>query len=382
MKKTKRVFFSSIEFTVRACTVMACTVTALIVSIASASDKNGDLAEEITPAFRHPTVSETEFQARAQSFGIVPAAAFLAKRISERQEIDGAIREKTIAAQLEWLDSEPPRTPSSVGAIDALLGMEDQGDWNEEIQNIFFEFLVRKASLNRRLNKDAANAIDPLIYRIAQHLKRHSKSTGEQSDVIREAQKIADTMTPTAFKFTDFPEDIVGVFVNGKLYSKSQRHFEIYFANGILETELPRTKVRLTFVSNLFQPKTFFISTPRNLNDLGHRQTWINPRTPCSVDFSAYSSKHLQTAVIGDEICEQMIGLAAVKPQDLGQKQISDFGRGEVPRDPFQSTAPLEQPPTVRPWLWAAIGGIALTALVISSRSKETQVQPTITTGW
>jgi hypothetical protein len=138
----------------------------------------------------------------------------------------------------------------------------------------------------------------------------------------------------------------------------------------------------MTFVSNLFEPKTLLISSAQDFEDLGHRESWIKPRTPCLVDFSAYSSKQIQTAVLGDEKCEGLIGPLATKAQDLGLRQIRDFGSGTVPRDPFRTTTPIDQPPTVRPWFWAAIGGVALVAIAISARGKETQTQPTTNSGW
>lgn len=386
MKKTECIFIPLIA------------ISTLFLSIAPASGQTGDLSEDFTPAFRHPSISEIEFQARAQSFGVVPVATFLAKRISDSQEMESAIRAKTVAAQIEWLDSQGSTAPPSVGAIDALLEIEDRGDWTEEIQNVFFEFLVRKANLNRRLQKNTTEKTDPLIFRIAQHLKRRSQTmtesamesmTGpaanarEQSDMILfEARKIAETMTPKIYKFADLPEDVSGVFVNGKWQPKSQRYFEIYFPPVSMAEDLPAAKIRLSFVSNLFQPKTLLISSSRNFQDLGPRQVWINPRTPCTVDFSAYHSKPVKIAVIGDETCEEMIGVALPRIQNLGLKQISNFGRSAVPLDPFRSTAPIDQPPIVRPWMWAAIGGVAVLAIAISARSRETQVQPTTNSGW
>jgi hypothetical protein len=375
VKKTERIFILPIAW----------TIAVLFFSLASASDRTHDAIDDLTPAFRHPGISEKEFEARAQSFGVLPVSTFLQKRIFEHQELESDIRAKTIAAQIEWLDAKSSNGPSSAGAIDALLELEDKGDWSEEIQTIFFEFLVRKATLNRQLQKNWSSNVDPLVLRIARHLKRRSVASprDEQSDMILlEAKKLADTMSLTIHKFTSLPEDVTGVFVNGKWHPKSQKHFETFYDNVSAELRIPTPKVRMTFVSNLFEPKTLLISSAQDFEDLGHRESWIKPRTPCLVDFSAYSSKQIQTAVLGDEKCEGLIGPLATKAQDLGLRQIRDFGSGTVPRDPFRTTTPIDQPPTVRPWFWAAIGGVALVAIAISARGKETQTQPTTNSGW
>lgn len=363
------------------------TKTLSIFFLISFAGVTANCAEYLIPAFRHPSISETEFQARAISLGVLPAATFLANRTLRLEDMQTTLREKTVLAQIEWIEAKNAKHQASSGAIEALLDLENKEDWSEDDRKIFTEFLIRKTSLRQRNLDGTLVGTDPWLNRLAQHIKRHSLSFDpktEQIDVVISAKKIADRLLANRYTFADLPDDVVGVLVNGTWHSRSSKGFELFFPHEQDAESAIQISNRLTFVSNLFQPVTLLISTHRNFENLGQRQPWISTTSPCTVDLSKYGSANgqIQPVVVGEKTCEAMIGLRSVKSEAPSLKQISGFGRGEIPLDPFRSTAPIPQPPSVRPWLWAAIGSVATIAIVLSARTKETQVQPTSNSGW
>jgi hypothetical protein len=344
-------------------------------------------AGDVLSAFRSPAITEVEFLARSISFGATPIATLLVERRPLRPEPQRELQVKLVSAQLEWIELQSAKNRSTDrGAIDALLDLEHTEDWNEETQNIFLEFLVRKATLLRQERPEPRQQLDQLHFKIARHIKQRSSDTvspeTQRTAVFHEARELADSMMPSHQSFDSLPDDVVGVLVDGAWYPKSQGHFAMYVSPDVMHEAHDRNKVRLTFISNLYQPKTLMIAKAQQINDLGPRQTWVRSTNPCSVDSSHYLPISAPVAVVGNDSCEALIGLGATNAPVASLKQISDFGRGNIPQDPFRSTAPIEQPPVVRPWVWAAIGSVAIMALVISARTQETQIQPTVSSGW
>lgn len=362
-------------------------ITALFNFLLSASMA---FAEEFIPAFRHPEIAETEFQARSILFGVTPVASMLANRKIERPDLQSLLRAKTISAQIEWIDAQSSKTPKSSIAMDALIDLEDKADWNEDAQKIFLEFLVRKATLNRRQEDKVKGTADPLMYRIAQHLVGRTINTvdypADQANLVLEAKALAQAFNANVYTFDDMPEDIFGVFVNGRWHPRSNGSFELYFPIEKNAEAVEPVKYRLTFISNLFLPKTIFMSAPQNFENLGHRQLWVQPTSPCSVDLSIYGSAPeslpIQPAIIGEKRCEALIGLTAAKSQYRSIKQIGGFGRGDIPLDPFRSAPPIARPSAIRPWVWVALGSVAAISILASARTKETQAQPNTHIGW
>jgi hypothetical protein len=362
---------------------------------------NAKSIDDLTVAVRSPKITEVEFQARAISYGVVPVGKVLADRTHQRPEKLQALQTKLVSAQLEWivLESLNSRDPSiNIGteniaksneyaAIDALLEMEYENEWDEEAQNIFLEFLVRKATLIRLRNtRYDEPQVAPLLMRIAQQIKQRPvltvASDTQQAAVFLEAQKLAEKFMPNTQSFENLPSDIFGVLVGGVWYPRSQDHFVIYFPDSAKQLSHEKTKVRLTFISNLFQPKTLILEGPQSFYDLGSRLPLLNTNNPCSTNLASFLTTEAPAVVLGEATCEAMIGVGGFKTLPTSLKQINDFGRGNIPRDPFSSVPPMEQPRVVRPWVWAAIGSFAILAAVISSRSKETHLQPTTTAGW
>lgn len=356
---------------------------------------------DLLPAFRSPAITEAEFLARSISFGVTPIATLLGEQRLPRPELQQELQSKLVSAQLEWIDLQASKKPNSEGAtigaeirtigagrgaIDALLDLEHKEDWNEDAQNIFLEFLVRKATLLRQDRPEPKQQLDQLYFQIARHTKQRSIDSvapeTQRSGVFQEARKLADLLTPSIQRFENLPDDVVGVIVNGVWHPKSQGHFAFYISPNTSNQDHDRNKVRVTFISNLYQPKTLMIAQSQQVHDLGHRQAWVRSMDSCSVDSSHYLSVASPLAVVGNDSCESLIGPDGTTASNASLKQISDFGRGNIPRDPFHSTPPIEQPPTIRPWVWAAIGSVAVVALVISARTKDTQMQPTMSSGW
>lgn len=355
---------------------------------------NAKSTDELIAAVRSPAITELEFQARAISFGAVPIATHLADRNLQPPETRQALHARLVSAQLEWIELQslkdqgagPESGIRSGTAIDALLALEYEDDWNDEAQNIFLEFLIRKATLLQQKNSKPEGQYYSLLHRIAQHIKQrqsaNATSEAQQTAVFFEAKKLAETLTPTSQTFENLPSDVQGVLVNGVWYPRSQDLFVIYFPQSNKAVAIEKSKVRLTFVSNLYQPKTLILERPQDFYDLGFRRSWVRSDSPCSVDHAKFLSTDAAPVVLGEGACEAAIGMVGTHLSNTGLKQIVDFGHGSVPRDPFQSVPPLPPPPSVRPWVWAALGSVAVLAIVISARTKEPHVQPTTSSGW
>ncbi len=366
------------------CPFLIVTWQLVFISTSKASEEN---LEIFAPAIRSAVISEREFEARALAMGLTPIGQLIARRKLEDQSKQNQFREKLELAQLEWLKvaTVTPGTSKEAvtSAIDSLLNLELQHDWNDEAHVAFFEFLLRKATL---LNRQSGTASSDILFRIARHIKQRTITSMDpmmkNSSVLNDAENFAEKLQPMHFSFSDVPEDIIGVFINGFWVPRTIEGFPYYVVPNS-SPNVDHQNQRITAVSNLYRPKTFFFSQSAENLDYGGRQLWANdPHDQCAIDITPYGNNRQKNQVLGPDECERTIGLLATKGTIGGTRRINDFGSGRITNDPFQSVPPIEPLPKVQPWIWAAIGGVALTALIVSAQSKPTNAQPTTSNGW
>lgn len=349
---------------------------------------NLQMAKAESPAIRNEKITDFELEARALSLGSTPISQLIADRKIQSTAKQVELEQKLIPAQLEWLEATSTSTftvkPSSTSAIDSLLALESEDDWDKTQQKAFYEFRLRKLFLSER---NAVQGDMESILRVALHIRMSSMTVTDsqllQTTAFLQAKTLASKLEEQRLNFDSLPNDIVGVFLNGVWFPRSQRHLTLYLPP---ENSFSANILRLNFISNRFRPKVLHVSRVHEITNLGVREPWIDSGETCTLDLSELGFSKAQAIVFGNESCEKLVGQIPT-PNDgtlrtNSLKRISEFGKGPIGIDPFQSMPPVEKPTVIQPWTWAAIGGIVLTALIISARPKDQQVQPNVTTGW
>lgn len=317
---------------------------------------------------RSQETSENEFQSLAQALGHTPIADFMANEVERKLPAETAelFRQRLIEAQAEWLNqkTDAQAGPQTTPAIDQFLALAAEADWTVSERKAFAAFYVRKFQ----------RAQDPEIGR--QFAAFAAGEVFDTSELAVEERKIweaaigADRIGQIAFP-SALPVDVTAVLVNGRALARQD--FTAF--------KFPRVPIRLTLLSNVFQPLSLKLTgTETDWPTLG-RKTWI--ANDCSIAQSEAVLLRSKVATLGPDHCQSARNLATASATD--QQLIEKFGleraKGEAP----VPTKP-ELPILKKPWFWGVVGAVAVGTVVAVAMQNKNQsdgnVRPTNHDGW
>ena len=324
----------------------------------------------------------TELSSLAQAMGMMTLSEAVGHNGTASRDLMATFESRLIRAQEEWIQFQSlSNSNRSTAAIEAFLQLESESIWNDEARLAFYEFHQRLARM--RPERRQTHLIKAAIS--LNHFKYSKNSLAPSVPV--ELAEMESRITVRWVSFSEVPNEIAGLFVDGHWYDRSQGRFPlIYEAAGGDSLE-----VRLTGISNSHWP---IENSVRPLTKDLELSTRLKVSRPLMTDSSAciasfnFTSRVGRLIAVDKEECRATLlqgGLnegTQSEATTLGKK----FGVQQIDPDPFRDQKPLEPLPKIKPWMWATLGGIALTALIIShnrGRQGETAaVQPVHRAGW
>ncbi len=341
-------------------------ISALIAVLCPASYCHAEIA------VRHTGTSENEFQALAQALGFTTVAEILTEKNAPSAEVSELFRLRLVEAQSEWLKKR-----DSFSAIDRFLELALEADWLPSERQAFVVFFIR------RLETRVSSAKEEELFS-----KLNAFTVGDDTADFSEMparikttwetflnQNATDAKARLSFPL-GLPTDVGIVILNGRPISRQ----------NLSSLFLPRADVRVTLISNTYQPFTVRL-TDRTIEwPTLSRKTWIND--DCSVNGLAPSFSQMKLKVLGFADCE---GVKAEKGASIAdgdgakaENQLAKFGLSRS--SPLSDDLPSPREPVVykKPWFWGALGVLALGAVIAvrANDNREAAVQPTNNEGW
>lgn len=321
-----------------------------------------------------------EFASQAQALGLETLAEALGRRGVASSETVAEMESRLVRAQEEWIHFQStPLTNFSTTAIERFLALEFETTWDEESRMAYYEFHQRLA----RMRPERRETHLRLSTIFLAHLRLAARNQEVATPI--EMAEAESRLAVRWVSFSEVPMEMAGLFVDGHWYDRTQGRFPLIYDKAATEG------VRLVGVSNSHLPITVTVSpTAKNL-ELASR---LKPSQPLTADVPScfatapFSSRLGRLVVIDNVDCRTSILQGNLRdetvpaPLHLGKK----FGLQQIDSDPFRDQKPLKPVAQIKPWVWAALGGVALTALLISNNRNRQQdsaaVQPVHRTGW
>jgi hypothetical protein len=303
------------------------TIAAFVVIFAFLSQSAADVV------VRDSQTSEEEFQAEALALGHTPIAEWLANE--ENRSISPSLKEvfqaRLVDAQSAWIR----RTAGSfdISSIDRLLDLETEADWSSAEREAFAVFANRK--------KDASPAA----------------MRGATS-----APPINQELRPS------FPSDVTAILLNGREISKVD--FE--------SLEIPKRATRITLLSNAFAPATVKFSGFETSWPRFERRSWVTEN--CGQIPAPKLGSDAIVTILASNRCRDVVKISAATAGD--RELIDRFGIDRLQTTPMRE--PVKPKSWVeRPWVWAAVGVLAIGAAIAIERSQnQASLQPVSREGW
>lgn len=359
-------------------------ISLVLMSATQQTFANGDI-EDATSTIAiqslDSTESANEFESQARALGLQTLSAVLSRKGFQNPEVSKQFNRRLEIAQEAWIDFKNLKTLNSpsesilASSIVNFLKLENEAEWNVDQKRAFFEFRMRLSQ------------VQPIMHSFHQTLAAISFGHFIQTNdsfakkvPIELTEHVSQLMTRW-ISFSDLPTNIEVIFVDGHPYSRSRGKFPVITHPRVA------TEVRLTAISNHHWPVTIIIHEMKedlNLNErLKGTRALLTTHELCATPSPFDSKRHLLYA-IDRENCRKR--LLSAEPLTNDDKLNLKFGlRAEDP-DPFRDREPLAPVARIKPWIWAAIGGIALSAILIAntvpSRSPSSSAQPVHRSGW
>ncbi len=323
-------------------------------------------------AVRHSGTSENEFQALAQALGFTTVGELLTEKNQLSPEVSELFRHRLFEAQSEWLKKRAP-----FSAIDRFLELSLEADWNSIERQAFVIFFSRRLETELSSAKEEELFSRLSAFTSADDTADFSKMilgvrSKWESFLAREAG-IANSRLPFP---AGLPTDVSHVLLNGRPIARQT----------LSSLFLPRADVRVTWISNTYQPFTMRLTDRTTAWPTLARRAWLND--DCSINVLASFNSDIKMKVLGSARCERA---KAENPttisegdQATAENQLSKFGLS-------QSLTPANEMPksdgtTVlkKPWFWGALGVLALGAVIAvrAGDNRDATVQPTHNEGW
>ena len=320
-------------------------------------------------AVRHASVSENEFQALAQALGYTPVAEIISQQSVLPNEVFELFRARLFEAQKEWLSRaeahEPQREIPS--AIDHFLELRSNADWAAAERQAFVTFFIRKLS---------TSAVRDEVFRdlAAFLVNDDSMDLSEMNPALRSAWlewRSANRKTWVSFP-SSLPSDVTAVIVNGQLIPRA----------SALTLAVPRSSIRVTFLSNAMQPISLILKGTEMDWPLLERRAWVHD--DCSTAKAPGTLAEMKFKILGFSNCDG-VSKQAIPPPTADRAQIEDFGLAKNSKEPFE--VPAQSVPTIfaKPMFWGVVGAVVLGVVVASQlrdRSSPAAITPSSSEGW
>lgn len=325
--------------------------------------------------------STNEFESQARALGLQTLSEFLSQNGFQDPELSKKFSRGLELAQEAWIDFKNlnPLNSSSTSAlsssIENFLKLEKEAEWTVDQKRAFLEFRMRLSQ------------VQPMMRSMHQTLSAISFGHFIQTNAPLAKQVPIELTEPIShlitrwISFSDLPSEIELVFVDGHPYSRSQGKFPIIGHPQVA------TEVRLTAVSNRHWPVTTILRDLKedlNLKDRIKGTRALLPSHESCMTSSPFDSKRQLLFAIDRETCRQR--LIRAEPLTNDENMNLKFGLRPEDPDPFRDREPITPVPRIKPWVWATLGGIALSAILIAnnaqSRSENSPTQPVHRSGW
>ena len=280
---------------------------------------------------RDSETSEDEFQAQAMAHGHTPMATWLAS--DQNRAVSAALKEifqvRLIDAQSAWVrkDSTEKVSPGSLGTtLNLFLDLESEADWGVGEREAFAVFAARK------------HEMDPL--------------ENPASSTLR----------------SNFPIDVQAILLNGQEVARAD--FD--------SIKWMRRPTRVTLLSNVYAPATIKLSGLETAWPLTERRAWVTRE--CAQTAAPVTDRAVTFTILASDRCRDHLNIAPLAAGD--RELIEKFGIDRLKAEPLQEP---EKPKAwaERPWVWAAIGVLAVGAVVAIERNQnQSSVQPVARDGW
>lgn len=326
--------------------------------------------------------SRSELVTQARAIGLQTLSEAIGQNGSASLSLISEFESQIISAQEEWIQFQTASNSEiSTKAVERFLALETLATWSQERRIAFYEFHQRLARM--RPEKRTTHMIKAAVF------LAHSKiSDPSQSTVTPiELAEIESRLTVRWISFSEVPLEFSGLFVDGHWYERSRARFPLIFDPS---SSGASKEVRLVAISNSHWPVTLSLAPVEK--DLGLQsrlkadQALIASSAGCvaSAPFSARLGR--MVAIDKEECRESMVnGGLQEEPMKDSQTLGKKFGLEQIDSDPFRDRSPIRPVPKIKPWVWATLGGVALTALLIAnqrSRQDSAALQPVHRTGW
>lgn len=280
---------------------------------------------------RDSQTSEDEFQAQAMALGHTPIATWLAN--DQHRAVSAALKEvfqaRLIDSQSAWMrkDSTEKVSPGSAATtLNFFMDLESEADWGMGEREAFAVFAARKRELDHGGNAS--------------------------SSTLR----------------SDFPIDVQTILLNGQEIARAD-------FDSIKWTQRP---TRVTMLSNVYAPATIKLSGFETSWPHPERRAWVTEN--CAQTALPFSDRGVTVTILASDRCRDQLKIAPLAAGD--RELIEKFGidrlKSEPLREPEKPKAWAE-----RPWVWAAIGVLAVgAAIAIERNQNQSSVQPVARDGW
>lgn len=347
---------------------MKATVTATLFIAASLSVAIATAEVSV----RHPTTSENEFQAVSQALGYTPVSEILAEKNPTSAETSELFQIRQFEAQAEWL-----RGGGETTAMDRLLALFPSADWPSSERQVLATFFLRKIDLTAATgNLEKLDSVFAALNAFLAHDENLDLGEMRPEIKVRWAKFAADDKKKWVIFPASPPSDVTAIFVNGRIVPRYE----------LLTFAFPRRPVRVTFISNAYQPTTVILNGGETDWPILHRQVWVNDDCSLMPTDKKYGDSPMK--VLGFAPCDSSqpkSDAGAKKFEIKDQKTIEDFGLSPRSSNPIEMP-PAQGPSIVKnPWFWGVLGAVAIGAVVAmqaTGRESRATVQPANHDAW
>ncbi len=323
-------------------------------------------------AVRHTETSENEFQALALALGFTTVAETLTEKNTLSPEVSELFRHRLTEAQSEWLRKRAP-----FSAIDRFLELALEADWTSNERQAFVTFFSRRleTELSSLKEEELLSRLRAFTYgdNAAEFSTMSAGVIAKWESFLAREAGVVNTRLPFP---TGLPTDVSHVLVNGRPIARQT-------LSSLL---LPRAEIRVTWISNTYQPSTMRLTDRTTEWPKLARRTWIND--DCSFNVLAPSYGEIKMKVLGFPKCDgiKTENAASITEGDRAttESQLSKFGLSRSSPPTGELPSPSGPNITQKPWFWGALGVLALGAVIAvrAGENRESTVQPTHNDGW